>query len=233
MHTEHFHNTSIVFGDRGGSSTASPSAAGRPRPRQLGGPRVRFDVAPAAPDATAPASVNPFQGPRRMLPLSSRGEMEASGDGRSLSQTWLKGPAGFDPRLKATPGGGPGGEAGALDAGAKQGPVTKASFHTGLALGGLEVKMTPDTEARRMPPAKEYNSHQQFKMDMNQHRRKTKEPEQMSRMPKTSSQEYGWRGSKTDIPEDTRHTRKLCRETRFQHSMTLGARGLGGYGSTI
>ena len=236
MHTNHFHNTSIVFGDREvGSAAASSSPGGRSRSRRADGPRVRFDVAPAAPEATPPASVNPFQGPGRTLPLSSRGDMEPPpGDGRSLSQTWLKGPAGFDPRLKVTPGGTtPISGAEPSGSGLKQGPVTQASFHTGLALGGLEVKVTPDAHAKRVPPAKEYSSHQQFKMDMNQHRRKTKEPEQMSRMPKTSSQEYGWRSGENDAQEETRHTRKLCRETRFQQSMTLGARGLGGYGSAI
>lgn len=236
MHTNHFHNTSIVFGDREvGSAAASSSPGGRSRSRRADGPRVRFDVAPAAPEATAPASVNPFQGPGRTLPLSSRGDMEPPpGDGRSLSQTWLKGPAGFDPRLKVTPGGTtPISGAEPSGSGLKQGPVTQASFHTGLALGGLEVKVTPDAHAKRVPPAKEYSSHQQFKMDMNQHRRKTKEPEQMSRMPKTSSQEYGWRSGENDAQEETRHTRKLCRETCFQQSMTLGARGLGGYGSAI
>ena len=235
MHTNHFHNTSIVFGDREvGSAAASSSRAGRSRSRRADGPRVRFDVAPAAPEATAPASVNPFQGPGRTLPLSSRGDMGPPRDGRSLSQTYLKAPAGFDPRLKVTPGGmtlSSGAEP--SGAGRKQGPVTQASFHTGLALGRLEVRVTPDSQAKRVPPAKEYSSHQQFKMDMNQHRRKTKEPEQMSRMPKTSSQEYGWRSGENEAQEETRHTRKLCRETRFQQSMTLGARGLGGYGSTI
>ena len=125
-------------------------------------PRVHFDVAPAAPEAADPASVNPFQGPRRTLSLSSRGGMKAQGDGRSLSHTWLKGPTSFDPRLKVTPGVVQVSGAESSGSGVKQGPVKQASFHTGLALGGLEVKVNSDTHAQRVTQAKKYSSHQQF-----------------------------------------------------------------------
>ncbi len=77
--------------------------------------------------------------------------------------------------------------------------------------------------------SKEYDSHVNLTRDRHKHSRAVYDPQVRAPEPVTSSQVYGWRSTEFDKSLSVNHNRKLCRETRFQQSIALGARHKSGY----